>query len=88
MESNQGSRIAHRQRPQDHQVEEAESRHVDPDSDSQHQNRRDGEAGRFSQLTGRVPEILETTVDPGPAPGVTRFLPQAEGIAEMPAPLG
>src|ERR1035441_7690855 len=74
------------QRPENHQVEEAKSGHVDANAEREHQNRRPSERWRLSQHTGRVAKILTQTIDPRPAPRLPCVLTEAQRVAEVPIP--
>src|ERR1035437_7860565 len=84
MESQQRAWIADIERPSDHQIEEAEDCYVGADTDGEHQYRHEREAGRLSQHSRRVANILAEAVDPCPAPSLARFLAEAQRVAEVP----
>ncbi len=87
MKAQQRGRLADIQRAQHHEVEKAECGDVDTGADGEHQNRHQREAGRFPQQAGGIAQVLQATVDPGPAPGVAGFLAQVERVAERHAAL-
>ena len=87
VEAQQGGGVANVEGAQHHQVEEAEHRHVDADSDGQHQDGGHREAGRLAQHAGGVANVLREAVDPGPAPGLARLFAQVECVAQIAAAL-
>jgi hypothetical protein len=82
VESQQGGGIAHRQRAQEHEVEEAKSGEVHADAEGQHQDRHGREGGRLAQHARGVAEVLKKAGDPGPAPGIARLFAEEERVAE------
>ena len=75
--------MRNRQRLQSHHVEEAERRHVDPDTDRQNRHGYQCETGRPGHYADCVAQVLTETVDPGPTPGIPCLLAQLQHVAEV-----
>src|SRR4051812_45862408 len=78
LEVTQRAWLGHRQRPQDHKIEKTESRYVDADTERQHEHCGQREARGPSQHASCVSEVLRKAIDPGPAPGISRFFTQTK----------
>ena len=82
LESQQRVRVAHRQRTQHDQVQEAEGGDVGADADGQHHDRGEREPRRAPQHPGGVAQVLAQPVDPRPAPRRPRVFAKAHGVAQ------
>src|ERR1700722_16413045 len=80
-------RIAYWQWFERNHVEEAERRGVHANANRKHQNSRRREAWRPHQRPRSIAQILLTTFDPGPAPGLARIFTQPKGIAKVSSPI-
>ena len=72
------------QRPQQQAVDEAEHGAVDADAERQGHDRREREPGTVTQRPQRKARVLDEVVEPRPAPGIPRLVPQAQRVPEGP----
>src|SRR5690348_1705450 len=75
-------RVAHRQRTEDHRVDQAEDRRIGADAEGQRQDRYGCEPGVAAELAEAVAQILDQGFEPLEAPGGAHLFLDLRGVAE------
>ena len=82
LQLHQLARIAHRQRPQQQRVDQAEDRRVRPDPERHTQHRRRGEPCVISQCPRRITHVLRRLFGPPPGPHCACLFPHQRRVSE------